>query len=235
MGPGRSGNSTFKEWRKRQAYRVLPVISALGTLFVKMVGLTTRIRFTGDREARELVRSGKPFVLAFFHGRLFLLINGLKGWPLVVMTSISYMGEIQTRIAEDFGYATVRGSRSRGGSRALALITGRVRKGSVGVFAVDGPRGPYRDVKPGAVYVAGKLGVPVVPVSTSAHPSVILKSWDRFLVPMPFSRGVIHLGKPLPPVQDMTEDSVVAYCERIGRELEKLEAEADAFNGRTGE
>ncbi len=109
-----------------------------------------------------------------------------------------------------------------------------IRRGRIGTFAVDGPRGPFREVKPGAVYAAKKLGVPVIPVSTSAWPSLIIESaWDRYLLPLPFSRALVHLGEPIFLDRDLTEESIQQDCRRIGRALEELEADADALIGRT--
>jgi len=151
------------------------------------------------------------------------------------MTSISYMGEIQSHILASFGYDTIKGSSSRGGARVLAEMVRLVRRGRIGAFAVDGPKGPYREVKPGAIFVAKKLGVPVVPVSTSARPSVVLGSvWDRYLLPMPFSRTVVYLGEPMILDTDTSERSVEKDCQRIGRVLEELENRADAIIGRKG-
>ena len=164
MTPRRKSTSPFREWRRKQAYNLLPLLSNVASALVRGVGATLKTRITGHLPVLEMVESGKPFILVFFHGRLFILIYYLLNWPIVIMLSISYLGELQTRILNNFGYATIRGSRSRGGHRALAGMVGVVKSGKIGVFAVDGPRGPYREVKPGAVFVAKKLGVPIVPV-----------------------------------------------------------------------
>lgn len=234
MNLSRPGTSSFREWRRKQAYRALPLFPPLGFLLVKGLSLTLRTRFSGEVPVLELLESGKPFVLVFFHGRQFLLVNQLRKWPNTIMTSISYMGEIQSRILEMFGYVTIRGSSSRGGARVLAEIIHHVRRGRIGTFAVDGPRGPYREVKPGAVFAAKKLDVPVVPVTTSAWPSLVMENyWDRYLLPMPFSRGLVHFGEPIFLDRNTTEESVVQDCLRIRSVLEELEAEADDLVGRT--
>jgi lysophospholipid acyltransferase (LPLAT)-like uncharacterized protein len=112
-------------------------------------------------------------------------------------------------------------------------MVGMVRRGRIGGFAVDGPRGPYREVKPGAVFVAKKLGIPVIPVSTSAWPSVTLKwLWDRYLLPMPFSRATVHFGEPMYFDKDLTDGSIEKDSHRIGEALAKLEEEADVLIGR---
>jgi lysophospholipid acyltransferase (LPLAT)-like uncharacterized protein len=235
MNPSRSKTSPFREWRRRQAYNVLPLFPPLGSFLFRVFGATLRIRFSGHLPVIDSVRSGEPFVLVFFHGRQFLLVQKLQGWPVAIMTSISYLGEIQSRILNSFGYMTIKGSRSKGGARVLARMVGFVRQGRIGAFAVDGPRGPYREVKPGAVFVAKKLGVPVIPVTTSAWPSVVMDSvWDRYLMPMPFSRATVHFGEPILLDRNLDDESVRLACQRIGHELVRLETEADDLIGRTG-
>ena len=233
MNPGRAETRPFREWRRRQAYRLLPVFPPLGYLLVKGLSLTLRTGFSGDMPVRRMVESGSPFILTFFHGRQFLLVNHLQEWPNTIMTSISYMGEIQARILSMFGYVTIKGSSSRGGARVLVDMIQHIRRGRIGAFAVDGPRGPYREVKPGAVFTAKKLGIPVVPVTTSASPSLIMENvWDRYLLPLPFSRALVHFGEPIYLDNDVTEGSIDRDCLRIGHILEELETEADALTGR---
>ncbi len=230
----RRKDSPFRAWKKRQAYRLLPVFPPIGILLIRGVGASLRSRFTGHTEVLKMVESRQPFVLALYHGRQFLIVHELQGWPLAIMTSVSYMGDIQSRILDNFGYTTFKGSSSRGGAIALARVTRLVRKGLIGAFAVDGPRGPYREVKPGAVFVAKKLGVPLVPVSTSAWPSLVFENaWDRYLLPLPFSRALVHFGEPMFLDPDVSDRSIDQDSQRLGRVLERLDAEADALVGRT--
>ncbi len=234
MRTRRRKDSPFRVWKKRQAYRLLPIFPPIGTLLIRGIGASLRSRFTGHTEVLKMVESGQPFVLALFHGRQFLIVQQLEGWSLAIMTSLSYMGEIQSRILNGFGYTTFKGSSSRGGARALVVMTRLVRQGLIGTFAVDGPRGPYREVKPGAVFVAKKLGVPLVPVCTTAWPSMVFeKLWDRYLLPLPFSRALVHFGEPMLLDGDISETSIEQDSQRLRRTLEDLEVEADALIGRT--
>ena len=192
-----------------------------------------RIRFQGEGPVLERIEAGQPFLIAFFHGRQFLLINALRGWPMSVMTSISYLGEIQTRVVSGFGYTAVRGSSSRGGNRALVQMIRLIRKGIYGSFAVDGPRGPGGVVKPGVVFTARKLGIPIVPVTTSARPSLLFQSlWDRYLLPLPFCRGLVLFSSPWHPDSSTGEGTVKADCLKLAEILNGLERQADALIGR---
>ncbi len=223
----------FKEFKKRQAYKVLPIFPPLGSLMIRGVGSTLRVQLSGEAPVVKMVEDGQPFILAFLHGRQFLLVHELRGWPVVIMTGISYMGEIQSRIIRGFGYETIRGSKSKGGAKVLAKMTRLVRGGKIGAFAVDGPRGPYGVAKPGAVYVSKKLGVPLVPVTTSAAPSALFTSvWDRYLLPFPFSRALVHFGEIINLDDDMGDEAVRRDCHMVERALDDLTREADELVGR---
>ena len=234
MNSPRAKTSRFREWRRRQAYRLLPLFSSLGKLLIRGLGVTLRTRFTGYREVWQMVESGQPFVVVFFHGRQFLLTYQLQGTPTAIMAGISYMGEIQSRILRSFGFTIIKGSSTKGGVRVLVEMIGLVKKGHIGAFAVDGPKGPYQEVKPGVVFVAKKLGVPVIPIATSASPSLIFGSvWDRYLLPLPFSKCTVHFGEPLTFDSDLSEESISQACHKIGRVLKDLETEADTIVGKT--
>lgn len=229
----RRKDSPFKAWKKRQAYRLIPLFPPLASFFIRGLTSSLRIRFTGHPGVFEMIEQKRPFVMVCFHGRQFLLVHHWGNWPVVAMTSISYMGEIQSRVLKGFGFETIPGSRSKGGAKVLGQMVRLVRSGKVGAFAVDGPRGPYREVKPGAVYVARKLGVPVVPVSTSAYPSTVMENlWDRYLLPAPFAKAVVHYGEPLYLDGTMNDEAVERDCSNIRQILARLEQEADEITGR---
>ena len=149
------------------------------------------------------------------------------------MTGISYMGEIQSRILDSFGVTTITGSSKGGGARVLATMVKMVRNGMVGAFAVDGPRGPYGVAKPGAVYVAKKLGVPLVPVTTSAASSTLITSaWDHYLLPFPFSSSLIQFGEIITLDDDLSDEAVGRDCLMVEKVLEDLTRQADESTGR---
>lgn len=233
MNHDRPGISPFRMWRKRLAYGILPVLTLLNYLLIKGISLTMRTRFSGEAPVRKMLESNRPFVMAFFHGRQFLLVHQIRKWPNTVMLNISYLGEIMARTLRMFGYVVVRGSSKRSANRVLAELIRNVRGGRIAIFAVDGPRGPYREFKPGAVFAAKKLGVPLVPVTTAAWPGLTLtKLWDRFLIPLPFSRGLVLFGEPVLLDGDLSKESIDKDCKRMGRILVELEEEADVLVSR---
>jgi lysophospholipid acyltransferase (LPLAT)-like uncharacterized protein len=236
MSPRKSRRSPFKEWRKRQAYNILPIFVPPMRLLIRSLGMTLRVSFQGVDPVIRKLDDGQLLLFAFFHGRQFILVHEMRGRPVVIMTSISYLGDIQARVLSSFGFRIVRGSSSRGGVRVLGEMIRHVRSGDAGAFAVDGPRGPGGVVKPGVIFAARKLGIPIVPITTSASPSIIFRSaWDRYLLPLPFSRSVVLFGQPWYPDAGGDDEGIQEDCLRLARILSDLEKEADAIVGRADE
>ncbi|WP_394829851.1 lysophospholipid acyltransferase family protein [Pendulispora albinea] len=142
-----------------------------------------------------------PWVLSFFHGTQFPLLAWRRRRRTVVMVSHSHDGAMQAVALRCLGFGIVRGSSSRGGVRGLAALIRQVKRGDAdAAFAVDGPRGPYGKVKEGAILAARATGGVLVPMgSASARAWVASRAWDRFTLPLPFSRVQIVLGAPLLP------------------------------------
>ena len=111
--------------------------------------------------------------MAFWHGRILPATFYFRRRGIVVMTSENFDGEWIARIIERFGYGTARGSTSRGGRRALLQLVRDVQQGKAAGFTLDGPRGPARVAQPGAVWLAGTAGQPLLPFHLEAS-----RSWD---------------------------------------------------------
>lgn len=136
----------------------------------------------------QRARQGERVILAFWHNRqigLLRLTSILQ--PVSVLVSQHGDGEIITRIMSRFGVGAVRGSSTRGGTRALRRMIDATRQTSVAITP-DGPVGPRYETKDGVISLAALSGVPVFWVSWSSQRVWIFKSWDRFLLPKPFAR-----------------------------------------------
>jgi len=158
---------------------------------------TVRVRVHGA----ETLEGEGAAVLAFFHGTQLLLHKLRRRKKTCVMVSHSRDGELQAAALRTLGFDVVRGSSSRGGARALAAMVHKLREPETdAVFAVDGPRGPYGVVKPGALALAEKSGARIIPAGAAARRRVVLeRAWDRFVLPWPFTRVDIVLGSPIDP------------------------------------
>lgn len=140
-----------------------------------------------------------PWVLSFFHGTQWPLLAWKRRRPTVVMVSHSRDGSMQARALGLLGFLVVRGSSSRGGARGLAAIVRRTKRGDAdAAFAVDGPRGPYGAVAPGAALVASRAGGVLVPMgSAMTRGKTFTRAWDRFALAWPFTRVAVVLGPPV--------------------------------------
>jgi len=165
----------------------------------------------------EQALSGEPFIGTVWHEDLIFLANVFRGTGFVVLVSRSRDGEIGTRIAHRLGLRTVRGSSSRGGEEALGAIVDLARGGATVAFIADGPRGPRRELKLGAVMAAKLSGRPIVPIACSMRRCIRLNSWDRMRIPLPFTRIVARAGDPL----HVPADASRAECERIRQQVQE--------------
>jgi lysophospholipid acyltransferase (LPLAT)-like uncharacterized protein len=201
-------------------------IVRLGTLLIRLLGSTWRIRISHDHDVRRLRAARKPIVFMLWHGELLPLLYQHRGEGVVVMISEHADGEIIARIAEKLGFGTVRGSTSRGAARALLGAARMVTDGHDLAVTPDGPRGPAKTIAPGSAIVAQRTGASVIGVGVAARSAWRLKSWDAFLIPKPFAK--VHIAYS-------DETAVVASDARAAAAVaDSLHAVMDAAEQRTG-
>lgn len=192
-----------------------------------------RIQCHGIEHIDAVEADGGRAILVFFHGRQFLLTGYLVGRKLTVLSSLSRDGELQADVMSGLGYAVVRGSASRGGARGLIGLKKKMDEGYHATFAVDGPKGPLHEVKPGAVYLAKKSRAPIIPMISSAHPAhVISGAWDLYLLPFPFSKGVALFGPPITLDPDTSDSAMARDSAVVKKALLELQARADGMAGK---
>jgi len=200
----------------REAWRAL--IGVFLGLVVRVWLATLRVRVVSHSGLESV--SGRPWVLAFWHGNQLPLLAWPRRRPTVVLVSLSGDGAMQARALAVQGLRVVRGSSSRGGVRGLAsLVRTMKREGADAAFAVDGPRGPRGMAKSGAIVAARATAGVVVPMASVIRRGVVLeKAWDKFALAWPFTRVDVVLGCPIDP---STSDARA----EVERALTRLEAE----------
>ncbi len=179
------------------------LLGAILAPVVRLWGQTLRIeRINAAGLFEPAVQARRPVVI-LWHDEIFPLIPAHADVGLACVVSQSQDGELLSRVLQRFGLATVRGSSSRGGLRALIAAKRFMDETGKGViFTVDGPRGPRHQVKPGAIFLAEHAGSPIIPVRVIMEKSMIFqKAWDKFQLPWLFSRCSIIYGDliELPP------------------------------------
>ena len=192
---------------------------------IRMLGATYRWRTDGLEHYDAIVRSGRQPILGFWHGRILPATYFFRNRGIVVMISLNFDGEWIGRTIQRFGYGVARGSTSRGGSRALVQLRRELAGGRPAGFALDGPRGPARVAQPGAVFLAGATGHPILPFHFEADRFWSAGRWDRTQVPKPFARVGLAVGEPM-AVPDTSEDTIERCRVELEARLAALETRA---------
>lgn len=200
---------------------------------VLLTGLLKTVRFDvrDDPAYTALASSGAARAYALWHGRLLPLTWHHRNQDIAALISLSKDGEYIARVVEGWGYRVVRGSTSRGGSRALAEMIRHGRKGRSLAFTPDGPRGPREKMKPGVLVAAMRAGVPIVPLSAACTRAWWFEGWDRFLVPQPFSRVILSHGAPVRIPPDTDEAGIERLSQQLEETLRLMQARLDAEVG----
>ena len=190
-------------------------LSKLAYYFVLFMKKTIRLT-----ELDLVGRFDKQSVYALWHGEQILPLCLNSGRNIVAMCSMSKDGEIQAGVLKDFGFIAVRGSSSKRAERALIETIRYARKGHFVAFTVDGPKGPIYKVKSGLLLVSQKIGIRLIPISARAKNSLVFsRSWDKFTLPLPFSKTVIVYGYP---IEISKEDNLEEKALVVEQELNKL-------------
>jgi lysophospholipid acyltransferase (LPLAT)-like uncharacterized protein len=216
-----------KAERRKKLVRWLP--PAL-TVLIRVLYASLRVRVHVPPGTRRLFRSGVPFVLGFWHGHMLILSQVFRTqfrepddlWTLI---SQHWDGELIARTVRPFGVHAIRGSSTRGGREAFDRMCDHIVAGHRVGITPDGPKGPrFRVVQTGILRLARATGSAVVPVSWSARPRLRMWSWDRFLIPLPFSRVVARYGEPifLDP-----KEPIEAQRQQVEEQMNRLNHETD--------
>jgi len=192
--------------------------------FIRALRATVRLRHHGDERMRRWERDGSHFILAFWHRHLLLMPYAYKGRRISVLVSQSTDGELIARTVARLGIDSSRGSSSRGGIAGMRSLLRKAAEGWDIAFTPDGPRGPLREVQAGVILAAAATGLPILPVAVAATRAKLLRSWDRFVVPLPFSTVHFVYGEPL--AVERRGDTVEAAAE-LKRRLDGLETQAE--------
>ena len=191
-------------------------------------GLSRLIRteVLGEEHPLRLVADGQPAIYAFWHDQLLLMIKAYRGKSrLRILISASKDGELIARTMARFKFETVRGSSHRGGKEALKEMIALGRSGTSLAITPDGPKGPRHQLKPGVAQIACRSGLPVVPVAFVCSHGYRFGSWDRFLLPYPWARGIYSYG---PPIYCSAGESVADFMKRVEQAMDDNQQTAAA-------
>lgn len=204
----------------------------LGALYIRLVYATSRWQVIGADIPGQYWADGKPFILAFWHGRLLMMP---KIWrhdrAIHMLISQHRDGRLIADTVKHFGIDTVAGSTGRGGSAALRGMLKVLKAGECVGITPDGPRGPRQRASAGIVNVARLAGIPIIPASYAVTRRHVLGSWDRFVVALPFTKGIFVWGRPIEVPRDASEAALEALRDEVETRLNAITAAADSRMG----
>ena len=199
-----------------------------GLLLVKLISRTYRYRLVDTEYEQRVLDTHGTVVYASWHQRFFPGITFFATRkPIAIMISQSRDGEMIARVVDILGWRSVRGSSSRGGVRALKALRLLTKQGFRIGHIVDGPQGPFGVIKPGLLTIAQFAGAPIVPVITSAERRWVFNSWDRFMVPKPFSRVFIRFTPPIFVPRRLDAAAFEALRQDVEKQIKELYAQTD--------
>ncbi len=211
-------------WRERL---LLALVSWAGYLAIRLIGPTLRYTVSIEEGGPADDRL-HPVIYVFWHRCVFVATHFFRHRNIQVMTSSSFDGEYIARIIEKFGYGAVRGSSSRGAVRALLGMHTEIERGESVAFTIDGPRGPRYQAKPGPVLLARNTQVPILPFHIAVEKAWLLRSWDRFVIPKPFSRVLVRLGRLLRVPREADSAAAAQYHTEMQVTLDRIREFADS-------
>jgi len=203
------------------------LVPYLAYAYVTLVGLTTRLTVVRGGIRDDLRARDRRFIYAFWHQRQVFFTWTHRGERAAVLVSRSKDGEMISETMRLSRIGAVRGSSSRGGASAVREMLDAMRAGLDVGITPDGPKGPARQVKEGVMFLAQKLGAPILPIANALSNKLVLdKAWDDFHVPLPFGRAVVAYGEP---IEVGPQDDLKAKTAQLKAALDRLTAEADAL------
>lgn len=204
------------------------LVAYLIKLYILLVYYTSRWRIIGADKPAAYIDAQKPFIACFWHGRLSM-IPQMWQWktPMTALVSGHQDGILVGRIFKLFGVDYITGSTNRGGAQALRQVIRTLQAGNPIGMTPDGPRGPREIVNPGIIMMAKFGGAVMFPVSFSVARYHTFQTWDRFMLPFPFNRGVFLWGDPIHVPAETSPAEMEAYRLQLETALNKTQQQAD--------
>lgn len=212
--------------------RVREAVSWLLAWYIRFVHRTTRWDIVGGDILERHWNAGIPFIAAFWHSRLLMMVCQWRSQqPVHMLISQHADGRFIARTVDRFGLGVIAGSSRRGGADAVRAMVKALKAGeSIGITP-DGPRGPRQRIGAGPISLARLSGAPILPVTYSFKHRILLKSWDRLLVPLPFGKAVLVCGRPVEVPREASEAALEALREEVEERLNAITAAADTRMG----
>ncbi len=213
---------------------MLAVVPRLVWALLWVVGRTWRFEVIAEDGVTPVLFGEKPGpeIYCFWHQCVLPCTVYFRHSQAVILISRSFDGELITRILRMFGYDAVRGSSSRGAREGLLGLTRVIESGRTAIFTADGPRGPIYKTKMGPIKLAQVTGAPIGVFHLEPERAWVMRSWDRFLVPKPFTRICVSWAQWTQVAADMPAEEFEPKREQLNAALERARLRALAYFGK---
>ena len=227
--------SAFKTIKKRVLRSAIVRGTAcwLAAQYIRLVWHTGRWTVMGNENFAGIWDKGEAGIVAFWHGRLLMMPYAWKRpKPFRMLSSAHRDGELIAATVRNHGIGSIVGStakdgRDKGGTSALRAMLKALKSGTFIGMTPDGPRGPRMRASDGVINVARLSGAPIMPLTFSVSSGRFLDTWDRFLLPLPFTQGVLYWGEPLYVRRDLDATGIDAARVTLEARLNAMTEEAD--------
>lgn len=179
----------------------------------------------------DVLESPTGCIAVLWHGRMAAAAPLFTGVDAVILVSRSGDGEMANVLLSRLGYETLRGSTGKVGGRVLKTMRETLDGGRAIAITPDGPRGPRHHVNRGAAFLARATGRPILPIGFAARRALRLNSWDRFMIPAPFTKLHVVYGDPVYVPDDATDEDLAFVSESVGASLIAAETAAHGALG----
>lgn len=197
------------------------LISWAGFLAIRLIGPSLRFALSYEEGAPDNIET-PPVIGPFWHRCVFPAAYAWRHLQFRVLTSRSFDGEYIARIIERLGFVAVRGSSSRGAVSGLLAQRREIERGFTVAFTIDGPRGPCYVAKPGPVLLAKLTGAPITPFYIALEDPWVLNTWDRLMIPRPFSRALMRVAINLHVPSQTGDEGLARFHQEMQAALERV-------------
>jgi lysophospholipid acyltransferase (LPLAT)-like uncharacterized protein len=215
--------------KKKKQKILLFLASRFGWLFILLLGKLLFIKEKGRHHLNKIETEKAKHIFVIWHGRMFVPIYIHRREKICPMISLHSDGEMIAQTMYKLGYYPVRGSSTRGGKEAFHEMVKKINQGAAGAIIPDGPIGPRHQFKPGTLYLAQQTNAYLIPITFSADKKIVFKSWDKFVLPLPFSRIIMMYGKPIKLKKNASSRELVKIKADTEQQMIKLEQQADEY------
>lgn len=220
------GLASLKQWGAK-------ALISLATLFIKAWFSTCRVRILQEDLHKEFFLGDRQFVVVTWHRTAIFSCYYYGPFHPMIMFSQSRDGEYLARFAQKCGVIPARGSSRHGGERGLIQMIRHFKAGNrICSTVLDGPQGPRFKAKPGLLFLAKRTGVPLLPmIWSSPRPLTLEKTWDKTMIPRPFSEVVIAYGNPVMIPKDCNEAEMEGWRQALENQLNAIMVKVDQICG----